>query len=138
MLTVLFLMGVMYDYRAPLQNKVDPRCYTDTHVRAWVYFTDKNVTVEQYDAAVMAARRTLTDEALQRRALRRGVTDYADIPVYEDYVAEVEANGGLLITRSKWLNAASAAMVAASWKLPRAVTRPVTVPRISGCPAALK
>ncbi|MDH4210685.1 MAG: S8 family serine peptidase [candidate division WOR-3 bacterium] len=107
MLTFLLLVGVMYDYQAPLQNKVDPRCYTDAHVRAWVYFTDKNITVEDYDAAIRVVRTQLTDAARQRRALRRGVTDYADIPVYEDYIAEVEANGGLLITCSKWLNAAS-------------------------------
>lgn len=107
MLTVLFLFGVMYDYRAPLQNRVDPRCYVDTHVRAWVYFTDKNISVENYDDAIRAVRSQLTDASRQRRALRQGVTDYADIPVYEDYIAQVEANGGLLITRSKWLNAAS-------------------------------
>lgn len=107
MLTVLFLLGVMYDYRTPLESKVDPRCYQNEYVRAWVHFTDKNVTVENYGAAIEAARRQLTDAAAGRRSLRRGVTDYADIPVCEDYIREVEANGGLLIARSKWLNAAS-------------------------------
>lgn len=107
MLIILLLTGVMYDYRAPLPNKVDPRCYADTHVRAWVYFTDKNITVEDYDDAIRTLRNQLTDASRQRRALRQGVTDYADIPVYDDYIAEVEANGGLLINRSKWLNAAS-------------------------------
>jgi hypothetical protein len=107
MLTVLFILGVMYDYRSPLQNKVDPRCYADAHVRAWVYFTDKNVTVEDYGDAIRTVRGQLTDASKQRRALRGGVTDYADIPVYENYIAEVEANGGLPVTRSKWLNAAS-------------------------------
>lgn len=107
MLTVLFLLGIMYDHRAPLESKVDPRCYQEDLVRVWVHFTDKNVTVQGYNAAVEAARQQLADESIRRRLLRQGVTDYADIPVCEDYIREVEASGGLLITRSKWLNAAS-------------------------------
>jgi len=107
MLTILLLAGLMYEYRAPLQNKVDPRCYADANVKAWVYFTDKNVTLDEFDDAIRVVRRQLTEAARQRRAMRQGVTDYADIPVYEDYIEEVEANGGLLVTRSKWLNAAS-------------------------------
>ncbi|UCF70046.1 MAG: S8 family serine peptidase [candidate division WOR-3 bacterium] len=107
MLIILFMIGAMYQYRAPLQDKVDPRCYSDEYVKAWVYFTDKNVTAKEYDAAVRAAARRLTDAAIRRRAMRKGVTDYADIPVYAPYVREVEENGGLLVEESRWLNAAS-------------------------------
>jgi hypothetical protein len=107
MLIILLLAGVMYDYRAPLQKKVDPRCYADAYVRAWVHFTDKNVSADEYDDAIRVVRNQFTDATRQRRSLRQGVTDYADIPVYEDYIAEVEACGGLLMMRSKWLNAAS-------------------------------
>jgi len=107
MLTILFMLGVMYDYRAPLQNKVDPRCYRDDYIKAWVYFTDKNVTTNRYDAAIQAARKQLTDAAIRRRVMRKGITDYADIPLYRAYIDEVEANGGLLVNESRWLNAAS-------------------------------
>ena len=107
MLVFLFMLGVMYDYRAPLENKVDPRCYLNDHARAWVYFTDKGISTDQYDSAIRAARKQLTAASLERRALRQGITNYADIPLYEDYIDAVEAHGGLLVTRSKWLNAAS-------------------------------
>ncbi len=107
MLLVLFVLGVMYDYRAPLENKVDPRCYLDEHIKAWVYFTDKGVTAEGYGDAIDAATRQMTRAARERRVLRKGVTDYGDIPVYEAYVDEVIAQGGILVSSSKWLNAAS-------------------------------
>ena len=107
MLLVLFVLGVMYDYRAPLDSKVDPRCYLNEHIKAWVYFTDKGVTVQQYGDAIQAATRQMTAAARERRILRKGVTDYGDIPVNEAYVDEVIANGGLLVSKSKWLNAAS-------------------------------
>ncbi|KPK64113.1 hypothetical protein AMJ83_03700 [candidate division WOR_3 bacterium SM23_42] len=107
MLVILFVLGVMYDYRAPLENKVDPRCYLNDHIRAWVYFTDKGIGTDRYDNAIRAVRKQISEASRERRAVRQGVTDYADIPLYEDYVNEVEARGGLLVTQSKWLNAAS-------------------------------
>ena len=107
MFMVLLILGVMYDYRAPLENKVDPRCYLDDYAKVWVYFTDKGVNVEEFEDAIQAAKRQLSPASGQRRALRRGITDHGDLPLHEDYVAEVEAQGAFLIRRSKWLNAAS-------------------------------
>ena len=107
MLLVLFMLGVMYDYRAPLEDRVDPRCYLNEHIKAWVYFTDKGVAVEHYDDAIQAVTKQMTEAARERRTLRKGVTDHGDIPVYDVYVDEVVANGGLLVSKSKWLNAAS-------------------------------
>ncbi len=107
MLTIILLAGVLYDYRAPLDNKVDPRCYKDEYVKAWVYFTDKNVTTDRYDDAVRAAASRLSKAAADRRAIRNGVVNHADIPVCRAYIDAVEANGGILMKESKWLNAAS-------------------------------
>jgi subtilisin family serine protease len=107
MLMILCVLGAMYGYRAPLESKVDPRCYLDDQVRVWVYFTDKGVSVEQYDAAVQKVKRDMTDEARQRRVMRRGITDYGDLPLYEHYIYEIESYGGIHITSSRWLNAAS-------------------------------
>lgn len=107
MLFILFMLGVMYDYRAPLENKVDPRCYLDDYTKVWVYFTDKGVSAEEYADALNAAEKQMTDAARRRRALRGGITDYKDIPLADSYIEEVESHGALLVTESKWLNAAS-------------------------------
>jgi hypothetical protein len=107
MLLILCMLGVMYDYRAPLETKVDPRCYLDGYTKVWVYFTDKGVGLDKFADALRATERQMTDAARRRRSLRRGVTDYMDLPLYDDYVREIENNGGFLVARSKWLNAAS-------------------------------
>lgn len=99
--------NVFYGYRAPLAEKVDPRCYTEDHVRAWVYFTDKGIRSEEYDKALNAVRARMDRLSLERRIVRGGTIDFADVPLYQDYIEEVESYGGLLITESKWLNAAS-------------------------------
>jgi subtilisin family serine protease len=104
---ILCMLGVMYDYQAPLENKVDARCYLEDYVRVWVYFTDKGVSTDQYPEAMMRVKNGMTDAARQRRALRNGITDYKDLPLYEDYINEIQAFGGILMKESKWLNAAS-------------------------------
>lgn len=97
----------MYGYRAPLLDKVAAECYQDSHIRAWVYFTDKNVTKDAY-ARVLNTVSTNMDRFAYERRLRRGSkVDYDDIPLNQDYIDEVEARGGLLISEAKWLNAAS-------------------------------
>jgi len=99
--------GEMYGYRLPLENKVDQNCYVDEHVRAWVYFTDKGVPIESYDKVLQTLIKKMEKASYERRLLRGGIIDYADIPLKRDYIYEVEARGGLLIRESKWLNAAS-------------------------------
>ncbi len=99
--------GVMYGYRTPLASKVDPSCYVDTYVRAWIYFTDKGVPAESYGKVLQTVITNMEKASYQRRLLRGGVVDYADVPLDRDYIGEVEARGGILIRESKWLNAAS-------------------------------
>jgi hypothetical protein len=97
----------MHNYRAPLLNKVDSRCYENDYVRAWVYFTDKGIHIADYDKAINIVRKNMGKASLLRRALRDGTIDYADIPTYDEYINEVELHGGVLCKKSKWLNAAS-------------------------------
>jgi hypothetical protein len=105
--SVLSGQDAFYGYRAPLAEKVDPRCYIKDYVRAWIYFTDKGITVDTYNDAVAVVTERMNRSALERRMIRKGTVDHADIPLNQDYVTDVEAHGGLLITESKWLNAAS-------------------------------
>lgn len=107
MIQILFIFCAMYGYRTPLIQKVDPRCYENDYARIWVYFTDKNVTVDNYNKVLQSVKKKTTKSSYQRRLSRGGIFDYADIPVHREYIDEVEANGGLLINKSKWLNAVS-------------------------------
>jgi len=104
---ILFIFCFFYNYRAPLVDKVNPRCYEKEHIRAWVYFTDKGIKIDEYSKAIQAVKTKMDMMSLRRRTLRKGIIDYGDIPINEDYIGEVEAIGGLLIKKSKWLNAAS-------------------------------
>jgi len=106
MLTIL-IISALYGYRTPPADKVDVRCYEKPYSRVWVYFTDKGITVERYPEALKSVSRGLSRAALNRRMNRGGVIDHADLPVNRDYLAEIEARGGLLVRQSKWLNAAS-------------------------------
>jgi hypothetical protein len=104
---LILSIAQFYGYRNPLPNKIDPRCLSADHAKVWVYFTDKGVSVEDFGRAITVARAHMKPEAVRRRTLRRGITDYADLPLSEDYIAEIEALGGSFLARSKWLNAAS-------------------------------
>jgi hypothetical protein len=97
----------MYGYRAPLRNKVAQACYENDLVRAWVYFTDKGVSKNDYAEVLDVIRKNMNDLAHDKRINKGSVFDYGDIPVARDYIEEIEALGGSFISKSKWLNAAS-------------------------------
>uniref|UniRef100_A0A7C4XLL3 Peptidase S8/S53 domain-containing protein n=1 Tax=candidate division WOR-3 bacterium TaxID=2052148 RepID=A0A7C4XLL3_UNCW3 len=103
----LLLLSALYNYRAPLINKIDPRCYENEIVHAWVYFTDKGITAEEINRVLEGIKRRMNYSSINRRILRKSQVYYEDIPVKEDYIEEVIARGGILLYRSKWLNAAS-------------------------------
>ncbi|MGB3341787.1 MAG: S8 family serine peptidase [bacterium] len=97
----------IYGYRAPLINKVALECYESDHVRAWVYFTDKGISNDDYARVLQMVSSNMDKSAYNRRVRKGGTIDHGDIPLDRDYIKEVEALGGLLISESKWLNAAS-------------------------------
>jgi len=81
----------------------------DGLVKVWVYFTDKGVTsVEGYNQKAQEVANSMTSRALARRARNEvEAIRFNDLPVYDDYVQQLE-NMGLKLRRvSKWLNAAS-------------------------------
>ena len=104
---LLLVVNGLYGFRMPLENKIDPRCYEKEYIRAWVYFTDKSIDTDDYNRIIKTVTSRMNRSALVRRRLRAGIVDYADIPIYEDYIEEIEKRGGLLLHRSKWVNAAS-------------------------------
>ncbi len=76
-------------------------------IRAWVLFTDKGIS-DKTGFRARAASVQLTERALNRRAkvgLDRVV--FADLPVHEKYVREIESTGATHRRSSRWLNAAT-------------------------------
>ena len=69
---------------------------------AWVYLTDK----ENEATSVANPLTILTQKAIDRKA-RHGVSiDARDVPVNEDYITAIKnANGILVLAKSKWFNA---------------------------------
>ena len=67
-----------------------------------VWFTDKGP-----DASVTDPYQLLSERAINRR-IRAGIDypDFRDLPVYRDYLDQVEAGGLRLHCTSKWLNTA--------------------------------
>ncbi len=76
-------------------------------VRAWVLFTDKGIS-DKAGFAAKAASVQLTERARHRRA-KVGLTNvvFADLPVHDIYVREIEAIGAIHRRSSRWLNAAT-------------------------------
>lgn len=77
--------------------------------KVWIYFTDKGIrTDEERKEALKRAKEGLSERAFKRRLMTRSsenAVDYSDIPVYEQYIREIEAKGGRFCVASKWLNA---------------------------------
>lgn len=76
-------------------------------VKIWVFFTDKAVfTNEQFDQVAQTVQ--LTDKARERRAIS-GIDfiTFADLPVYQQYIEQIESMGCSLRRISRWLNGAS-------------------------------
>ena len=73
----------------------------------WVFFTDKQIfTRGQFQAAVAAV--AIPEKSMKRRA-KTGLDHvvFADLPVVENYVTQIESYGARIRHRSNWLNAAS-------------------------------
>ncbi len=105
--TILIIGSLYFNYRAPLENKIDPRCFDEEYVRVWVYFTDKGIETNDINKALSITTKNLSPNSIARRKLRNGTVDFADIPVKEDYLEAIQQMGAFLLHRSKWLNAAS-------------------------------
>ncbi len=79
----------------------------ESMLTVWIYFTDKG-SRELLKSAVPSS--VVTERSLQRRAKvlpPENLTDYADLPVEDAYVAGLGASGASIQHRSKWFNAVS-------------------------------
>ncbi|MDC7993986.1 S8 family serine peptidase [Altibacter sp. HG106] len=68
---------------------------------AWVFFGDK----EDVATSIANPLTILTQEAIDRKDLHGVPIDERDVPVNEDYIAQVKAaNGIAVLAKSKWMN----------------------------------
>jgi len=75
--------------------------------KVWVFFIDKGISDKTaFDKAASAT--TLSEKVLNRRSkVNLDYVVFADLPVYSEYIADIEALGGTHRISSKWQNAAS-------------------------------
>ncbi len=76
-------------------------------LKVWLFFTDKGLfDSEEFEKA--ASSITLSEKQLKRRK-KAGLEEivFADLPVYQNYIEQVENLGARHRRTSKWLNAAS-------------------------------
>ncbi len=107
MILILLFFSTLVNYRAPLENKIDPRCYDHEYARVWIYFTDKDINLDHFPQAVETISKTINPKTMLRRKLRGNAINYTDLPLGNDYIDEIIDQGGYLLYKSKWLNAAS-------------------------------
>ncbi|MEA1784975.1 S8 family serine peptidase [Arenibacter sp. GZD96] len=76
---------------------------TFSQEHAWVYFTDK----DNVDFALNNPMSILSERALQRKAKFAIAIDESDVPVNENYIAELKSQNGITVkAKSKWFNCA--------------------------------
>lgn len=68
---------------------------------AWVFFADKENVQQSIDNPITI----LTQDAIDRKELHGVVIDERDVPVTEDYIAQIKAASGITYwAKSKWMN----------------------------------
>ncbi len=85
----------------------------------WVGFTNKNGT----QFSISSPNEYLSERAIQRRIRQNIAIDSLDLPVNQNYIAEVKSVGAKFIHSSKWLNgitvkAETDSFATKVWKLP--------------------
>jgi subtilisin family serine protease len=81
--------------------------FTEPTNRIWIYFKDKGpVLSKNVDET---AKHHLSERSITRRAHKSNPVkyDFTDLPIYQDYIFELNKIGIKTIHKSKWLNAVS-------------------------------
>lgn len=75
-------------------------------VLVWIYFSDKGDALENYFYNPLSV---VSEKSLQRRMKLNleSLIDLSDLPVNQNYISKLQAQGFILKQKSKWLNAVS-------------------------------
>ncbi|RKZ30670.1 hypothetical protein DRQ36_04755 [bacterium] len=112
----LFLLVFVSVSMATSKSSPSLRDFKGDSAKVWVFFTDKDTGGKSLSDA---ARRSLSERAIERRRKAGIPLEIADAPVNDSYIEQVEALGGRLLRKSRWLNGAS-------FMLPSGLLEPVS------------
>jgi len=94
-----------------LGDPAHPSWQADGRVAVWVFFTARDMTPAQLEAALTKAEASLPAKVARRRgkvvATGERLVDVNDLPLDPGYLAEAAATGATLRRQSRWLDAAS-------------------------------
>lgn len=79
----------------------------DGMTKVWVFFTDKGITSKSGFERVASTVRILPRAGTRRAKVGMNKVLFADLPVYERYIEEIESLGAKHRRSSRWLNGAS-------------------------------
>lgn len=76
------------------------------NILVWIYFADKGNSLEKYFNNPLLV---VSQKSLQRRAKLNleSIIDFSDLPVNQNYIAQLQSQGLIVKQKSKWLNAVS-------------------------------
>ena len=104
-------------YKAPLKDKIGRKLHysmlrmeKNDEINIWVFFTDKGIfNIDEYEKSITRFKNNLSERRRQRREKtgRAEIADFTDLPVYKDYVKEIENIEAKRRIISNWLNGAS-------------------------------
>lgn len=99
--------GITYVVATLISGKVSARCkVTVTDANSYKYrilLKDKGVS----DFSISNPKQFLSDKAIERRRKRNIPIDDLDLPISSDYIKAIQKVGGVIVAKSKWLNAVS-------------------------------
>ena len=99
-ISVLILFCIYLQVSA--QNVISSKSL-NSHVKHWIYFTDKNNS--RFSTAKPSGY--LSDASIERRKKQMIPIREMDLPVNEIYISAIKSTGAEIIVCSKWMNAVS-------------------------------
>lgn len=120
----------IFPQTSPSQESSPPRAW-------WVFFRDRGPNAEQ---RLEQLGREWNSRSLSRRAKHGGGLSVDDLPLWEEYIQEIEAKGAIVRTVSQWFNAisiwADSFLIARISKLPTVAkiepVSPLNLSRVEG------
>lgn len=113
LILLLVLLSIELIYSQSVIEKISPsvelklgKLNQTEKILVWIYFADKGNSLESYYSN---PKLIVSEKSLQRRAKLNleSLIDFSDLPVNQNYISQLQAQGFILKQKSKWLNAVS-------------------------------
>ncbi len=109
----IFLFSISLFAQAPLQKFTGRLQYSESNtpntekLLVWVFFTDKGPNIERYYQNPLLV---VSEKSLKRREKVVGnkpLIGFTDLPVYQNYIQQVQSTGFKINQRTRWFNGIS-------------------------------